>query len=508
MNAKSKSPNWRDNMIPTRKRRIIGLEIVTILMLIFMMGSIIVLSGCAGHTGRTNIESTDKAPIIKGKVNVYLFWQNGCPHCALEKPFLKNLSKEYPVNVYLFEIGDKKNLNLWMDFCKLYNEKPLGVPMTFIGDKHFVGFDKGDGLIGNEIESQIKDCINNGCVEKAYYLRGDINNSDFEVYSSLVINLSGMPSNTSNNSEAGEEPCNSKNETVCAPSDSSTNNSIKESTLTSLTEKIPAEKTSGKQNRTEENQTKEVIIPLIGKVNVSNISLPLFTLAIAGLDGFNPCAMWVLSFLLTLLIYSKSKKKMLFIGLTFVITSGAIYFLFMTAWLNFFLFVGYVNIIRILLGVIAVLMGIINLKDSFWFKKGISLTIPEKAKPKLFKRMRTVVKESQESDRIPASAFIGTVALAVTANLIELACTAGFPAIYTRILTLRRLSLLSYYSYLVLYNFIYVIPLFMIVMIFSLTLGAHKFTDKSGRILKFIGGTLMLLLGVLLIYKPQLLIFK
>ncbi len=243
-------------------------------------------------------------------------------------------------------------------------------------------------------------------------------------------------------------------------------------------------------------------VPVIGKVDAKKVSLPFFTVIIGLLDGFNPCAMWVLCFLLTLLLYAKSRKKIVIIGSIFVFASGFVYFLFMAAWLNFFLLVGYVNILRVIIAIIAIVIGIINMKDFFYFKKGPSLTIPEKAKPTLFKKMRSLV----YAQALPA-VILGTIVLAFTANTFELLCTAGFPAIYTRILTLNNLSSFTYYAYLALYNIVYVIPLAVIVTIFTITMGAHKFTDKQGRILKLIAGLLMLTLGLILLLKPALLSF-
>ncbi len=130
-----------------------------------------------------------------------------------------------------------------------------------------------------------------------------------------------------------------------------------------------------------------------------------------GLDGFNPCAMWVLCFLLSLVIYAKSRAKILTIGGIFVITSGVIYFLFMAAWLNLFLFVGYVKALRIAVGVVALVMGVINCKDFFFFKQGVSLTIPEAAQPKLFKKMRDVVHTAALQGMIAARSRLAVTAI-------------------------------------------------------------------------------------------------
>ena len=172
------------------------------------------------------------------------------------------------------------------------------------------------------------------------------------------------------------------------------------------------------------------------------------------------------------------------------------------AWLNVFLYMGYVKYMRICIAVLALIMGAINCKDFFFFKKGVSLTIPESAQPKLFKKMRKIV----NTTAFPAM-ILGTAALAVSANLIELLCTAGFPAIYTNVLSSQNLSGVQYYLYLVLYNVIYVIPLAVIVGVFAWKMGGHKLTEKEGRVLKLISGALMLALGMIMLVKPELLTF-
>jgi len=250
------------------------------------------------------------------------------------------------------------------------------------------------------------------------------------------------------------------------------------------------------------NQKNIVHVPILGEINLTKVGLPLLTIILGFLDGFNPCAIWVLCFLLTLLIYAKSRKKMLLIGSIFVLTSGIVYFLFMAAWLNFFLMIGFVKALRIIVALVAIIAGLINTKDFFFFKESISLTIPHKWKPKLFEKMRNLVKE-----QTTIAIIIGTIVLAFTANTFELICTFGFPAIYTRALTLHNLPTLTYYLYLVLYNIVYVVPLAVIVLIFTWTMGAHRFTEKQGKILKLISGLLMLILGLILLIKPEILIF-
>jgi len=243
-----------------------------------------------------------------------------------------------------------------------------------------------------------------------------------------------------------------------------------------------------------------VEVPFLGDIDLSVISLPVMTVILGGLDSFNPCAFFVLFFLLSLLIHAKSRKRMFLIGGTFVFFSGFIYFVFMAAWLNLFMVAGQLLIITVTAGIVALTVAVINIKDFFFFSKGVSLSIPEKAKPKLFERMRNLLKATSVS-----SMLIGTVVLAIAANSYELLCTAGFPMVFTRILTLQDLTTGQYYLYLAMYNFIYVVPLATIVVIFTVTLGAKKLTEWQGRKLKLLSGLMMFCLGLILLIDPALL---
>lgn len=244
-------------------------------------------------------------------------------------------------------------------------------------------------------------------------------------------------------------------------------------------------------------------VPLFGKLDISKVSLPAITIIIGLLDGFNPCAMWVLLFLLALLVYTRSRKRMLILGGSFIFISGLVYYVFMAAWLNFFLLIGYLPYLRAIVGGVAVIFGLINIKDLFFFKKGVSLSIPESAKPKLFESMRKIVHEGA----LPL-ALLSIAVLAFTVNTIELLCTAGFPVIYTKILTLNNLSPLAYYSYLALYILMYMIDDFLVFLIAVITLSSKKLTEKQGKWMKFIAGFMMLVLGLLLIFRPELLMFR
>ncbi len=240
-----------------------------------------------------------------------------------------------------------------------------------------------------------------------------------------------------------------------------------------------------------------ISVPLIGTFDPGSLSLPVMTIVLGGLDAFNPCAFFVLLFLLSLMVHVHKRTHMAIVGGTFVLFSGLLYFLFMAAWLNVFLIVGHLALVTTIAGLIALLVGAINVKDYFWFKQGISLSIPERAKPGLFQRMRGLVSTSS----LP-SILLGTMTLALAANAYELLCTAGFPMVFTRILTLNELSPAGHYLYLALYNLVYVLPLLTIVVIFVVTLGARKLTEDEGRVLKLLSGLMMLGLGVVLLIAP------
>ncbi|MBN2518117.1 MAG: hypothetical protein JXB14_04685 [Candidatus Altiarchaeota archaeon] len=261
------------------------------------------------------------------------------------------------------------------------------------------------------------------------------------------------------------------------------------------------------QRDNETNQTDEtveddsfVVDTPFGRVDLREMGVPLSTVVIGLIDGFNPCAFFVLTMLLSLLVYAKSRKRMLIIGLTFVFISGFVYFLFMTAMYSAIKSLNEIKLLAIIGGVIALTMGVINLKDFFFFKKGVSLTISEDKKPKLYKRMRGLLKAESF-----IALIVGTIVLAFVVNSYELICTAGLPLVYGNLLNAQQVDFLTSIMYLVLYNFFYVIPLLAIVLFFVKSLGGMKMTQEQGELLKAISGFMMLGFGIILITDPIIL---
>lgn len=246
-----------------------------------------------------------------------------------------------------------------------------------------------------------------------------------------------------------------------------------------------------------------VRLPLLGEVDPFSVPLLWFSFLLGLLDGLNPCAMWVLMFLMGLLVYTGSQKRMLLTGAIFVAASALVYFAFMAAWFNLFLVVGSARWITAGLGAVAVLMGLVNLKEIFFFRRGVSLMITDGDKLRLAGKIRRVM-----TAHGTAALVAGTVLLAGFVNLIELGCTMGLPAVFTRVLAVRQAGIAEKYWYMAVYNIAYIIPLAMIVLLFVFTAGRYKMTERHGKILKGISGALMLALGLIMVLRPEVLMIK
>lgn len=235
----------------------------------------------------------------------------------------------------------------------------------------------------------------------------------------------------------------------------------------------------------------------LDRLAAQQIGLPLFTIALGLLDGFNPCAMWVLLFLLSMLARMKDRRRMAIVAGTFVAASGVVYFAFMAAWLNLFLAVGFAEPVRIALALVALLVGALNVKDFAAFGRGPSLSIPDAAKPGIYARIRRLL----GAETLGAS-LIAVVGLALAVNLVELLCTAGLPAVYTAVLAQQELSPVAYYGYLALYIAAYLFDDALMVGLAVLALGSGRLGERGGRLLKLLSGLVMLGLGLVLLLRP------
>ena len=242
---------------------------------------------------------------------------------------------------------------------------------------------------------------------------------------------------------------------------------------------------------TSEARPEAISIPLLGEINLGTMPLFLTTILIAFVDGFNPCSLWLLTILLGILLHTRSRQKIIIVGLAFLLTTAAGYGAFMLGLLNIFLFVGYVGWIKIVVGLLALTFALVNIKDYFWFQQGLSFTISDKHKPGIFKRMRNIIHQDMSTP-----AMVGaTIIMALGVTLVELPCTAGFPVIWTNIAAQQGASGIEFALLFITYITIYLGVEIAILAAAVITLKRNVFEEKHGRILKLISGVIMLVLA-------------
>jgi len=406
------------------------------------------------------IPHTGKAEALK-PVNIYFFYGDGCPHCAKEEQFLQKIINNYPqVNVNYFEVwNNSENITLLALINKQLNLKVGGVPFTIIGDQYISGF-LNEQTTGKQIQQAINQCLETNCPDKVAPIINQLKppSPDPEPLPVPVPNPEPEPS-PSPEPESSPEP--------------------------------------------QEPDTSYIIdLPIIGQIDATKFSLPLLTIIIAALDGFNPCAMWILLFLISLLIGMTNKKRMWALGMAFIIASGFVYFLFLTAWLNLFLFIGFIKWVRIGVGAIAIASGVYHLHEYYINRPGCKV-IKNERRDRIFTNLKFITQLSSFW-----LALVGIIIVAFAVNLIELVCSAGLPAIYTNVLALSNLPSWQYYLLLLLYILIFMLDDLVVFVIAMLTLQASGLTHKYTRISNLVGGIIILILGILLILKPELLMFS
>ena len=248
--------------------------------------------------------------------------------------------------------------------------------------------------------------------------------------------------------------------------------------------------------KTNKNETK---IPILGKVNMKSVSIPLVATILGLIDGFNPCAMWILLFLINMLLGMKNRKKMWAIGFTFLFVSGLVYFISMLG-INIILGITAVNVLKILIALFILIAGILNLRKYIKTKNeeaGCDV-VDDKKRKKIITKMKKIMNEKSFM-----LSLIGIAVLAVSVNLVELACSLGFPVIFTEILTLNKVHGILKIIYLLIYIFFYMIDDMIVFVISMKTLEATGITNKYSKFTKLISGIIMIIMGLLLLFKPE-----
>lgn len=390
----------------------------------------------------TSTPATTPTPIVASPqpfaVNIYLFWGEGCPHCAKAKPVLADMDTQSTfVNLYQYEVyyntTNQERLAKVADKLKI---TASGVPVIIVGDQATVGYSEA---VAEDISERVAYCQANNCPDR-------------------VAGLVGAPAPTSSQ---------------------------------------PLESGTGSNGST----TDVIRVPWLGDIHPHDVSLPVLTIIIAGLDGFNPCAMWVLLFLISLLLGMKNRGKMWALGGTFILSSAVVYFGFLAAWLNIFLFLGYISWLKIAIGLVALAAGGYYLYDGLKHR-GACAVSNNGQRQRYFARLRSIA----ANQRLWVS-LGGIALLAVAVNLVEMVCSAGLPAIYTHILTAAGLPVWQYYAYLLLYILVFMADDLFVFFMAMFTLKMVGIEHKFALASRLIGAIVMLVLGVLLIFAPSWLMF-
>lgn len=381
--------------------------------------------------------------IAKGSeqpLNVYVFWSEGCPHCAKAIDFIKQqLEHEEQVQVHYLEVTtDPKNLQVFSILTKHFSIEQPGVPLTVIGGFHFSGYDDHT-TTGTEMKNAIQYCQRAPCIDLVTPLLKGEKHQELQV----------------------QEPA---KKSVTAP--------------------------------------KTLKLPVFGEISPAHVSLPLLTLMLALIDGFNPCAMWTLVFLISLLVGLRDHFRMWVLGVIFIAASAGVYFLFMAAWLNLLLFFGMLLWIRLAVGCLALAGGSYYLKEYFFNPEAVCKVTSPAARQRVFAKLRALVGE-----RSFLLAIAGIVLLAIAVNLVELICSAGIPAVYTQVLALSNLSPGQYYAYLGLYILIFMLDDLFVFFVAMKTLQVTGLTGAYVRYAHAIGGIVLICIGLMLLFKPEWLKF-
>ena len=244
-------------------------------------------------------------------------------------------------------------------------------------------------------------------------------------------------------------------------------------------------------------------LPIIGKVNVKTFSLPLIAIILGFIDGFNPCAMWVLLFLINVLLGTKDKKKMFLLGNAFLLTSGLVYFLSMLG-ISFVLNITTIIWIRNIIAIIAIIIGILNIRTYIQTKDDDGChVVKDKKRRVLFQKIKKYT--TKQSLLI---GLVGMILLAASVNLVELACSLGFPAIFSEILAINKVSTIERIIYLIIYDLFYMLDDILIFYIAMFTFNIKAISNKYSKYSNLIGGIIILLIGILLLLKPEWIMFN
>ena len=380
------------------------------------------------------------------EVNIYIFYGDGCPHCAaLEKYLDKEYKHDKDLNIYKYEVwSDKEGQSALEKVQSATGVEAQGVPYFIIGDKVYQGYNEGPAWEAT-VDKAIKDVKENGDIDNAGVALGKTKESE-------------------------------KDKTV---------------------------KHQEVNPRKEESKTK-IDIPFIGTVDLKNVSIPIIAIIIGLVDGFNPCAMWILIFLITMLFDSKDRKKMWILGGTFLFTSAFVYFLFMIGLIHATTFMNTIPILKYLVAAFALIFGGYNVYRYIKTRKDAGCDVVNKnQRKKIMVRTKNILANNSF-----ILSLLGIMLLAVSVNLIELLCSLGLPVVFTEILSANNVTGFARIIYTFIYILFFLIDDLVVFFIAMKTLKIKAISNKYTKYSHLIGGIIMIIIGLLMIFKYEWLMFN
>ena len=386
------------------------------------------------------------------KVKIEYFGRKDCKNCANLEKFLKELSTKRDDFEYVeHKIDESKEEKAFFDETASKLKLVKGTPIIYIDGHIIQGFNTAD-TTGKEIES----LINSGKTkDKILTLKEYLE--------------SGQAGNVSSNGAV----C--TGDTVC---------------------EVPG-LTKGAENQVLVN------IPIINKtVDLTNYSLFTMSLILGTIDGFNPCAMWVLVLFLTALIAVGNKVKMFRVAGLFILAEAVMYFFILNAWIYAWDFVGLDKWVTPLVGIVGIIGGIFFIRN--YLKKGDTLECEVtdfEQRAKISKKIKDIA--NKPFTLLTALAIIG---LALSVNVIEFACSVGIPQTYTKILQINEVPFWTRQFYTFIYIIGYMIDDIIVFGFALMSVNKLQLTTKYSKWVNLFGGILMIILGLIMLIKPSLLI--
>lgn len=375
------------------------------------------------------------------EVRIDVFVREDCAHCVAEKAFLNEFSQERALNIVYHDIYTEEGKNNFDLLTETY-ELPKVTPITIINRTVLQGFGTPETT-----GKRIRYLVNQAEGKRQY---------TFDEF---------MKEGPAAELEQAGETCDEEGCEI-------------------------------------ESMEYLVDVPFFGAVDISKYSLPVLSLLLGFVDGFNPCAMWVLVMFLTILMEAGSRKRMFQMAGLFILAEAIMYYLILNVWMTTWDFVGLDKFVTPIVGTVAVAAGSYFLY--LFFKKDTTCHVGS-----LETKQKTRQKIQYYSQKpMTLLVALGILGLAFSVNIIEFACSVGIPQTFTKILDINGFNWIGKQFYTALYILMYMIDDLIVfgIALYSfdkIGLTTHKYTQAS----HLIGGLIMLILGLIMLIKPSLLVF-